>query len=389
MRRRRALLRIATGAPLGLAGFWQAGCNGGTPQGPVAPDGLDPGRAPTGPLDQAVAVPKVNGAINIHPLRCLGCPPLDDLIDDSLVALQLRAVYELGFDGIRITAPLGDPNSLLAAIPYVRVALSLGIDALVVISDFGGGLTAAHALADGTRRAAILRTYSQLFAGTQLPLLPGLGGLGPLGTGRVAFQILNEPVGFVGVPPATYVSEILAPCLAQLRAIDDRIIVVAAAETGNLTGPTRMRAMLEAGLERFCDRIAYHVYSRESVGMLPRDVRRTVWVTESGASGTARHLPWVRDVFPEILAHVTDATRIFYFDLFDLDRGGYRVLDIQAEPLGYRAVVESGALHDYWSARVLESAGGRPLVPFATLVPNVRAYYPTAADVHALESAPF
>jgi hypothetical protein len=97
----------------------------------------------------------------------------------------------------------------------------------------------------------------------------------------------------------------------------------------------------------------------------------------------------VRDVFPEILAHVTDATRIFYFDLFDLDRGGYRVLDIQPEAAGYRAVVESGALHDYWSARVLASAGGRPLVPFATLVPNVRAYYPTAADVHALESAPF
>ena len=160
MRRRRALLRIATGAPLGLAGFWQAGCNGATPQGPVAPDGLDPGRTPTGPLDQAVAVPKVNGAINIHPLRCLGCPPDDDLIDDTLVALQLRAVYELGFDGIRITAPLGDRHSLLAALPYVRIARALGIDALVVISDFSGGLTTAHALGDDGRRAAILRTYA-------------------------------------------------------------------------------------------------------------------------------------------------------------------------------------------------------------------------------------
>ncbi len=389
MRRRRALLRIATGAPLGLAGFWQAGCNGATPQGPVAPDGLDPGRTPTGPLDQAVAVPKVNGAINIHPLRCLGCPPDDDLIDDTLVALQLRAVYELGFDGIRITAPLGDRHSLLAALPYVRIARALGIDALVVISDFSGGLTTAHALGDDGRRAAILRTYADLFAPTQLPLLPGLGGLGPLGTGRIAFQVLNEPVGFAGVPPAVYVSEILAPCYAELRAIDDRVIVVAAAETGNLKGPTRMRAMLEAGLERYCDRIAYHVYSRESVGMLPRDVRRTVWVTESGASGTSRHLTWVREVFPEILAHVTDATRIFYFDLFDMDRGGYRVLDIALEATGYRAVVESAALHDYWSARVLASAGGRPLVPFATLVPNVRAYFPTPADVQALESAPF
>ena len=67
----------------------------------------------------------------------------------------------------------------------------------------------------------------------------------------------------------------------------------------------------------------------------------------------------------------------------------YNVLDIALEATGYRAVVESAALHDYWSARVLASAGGRPLVPFATLVPNVRAYFPTPADVQALESAPF
>jgi hypothetical protein len=96
----------------------------------------------------------------------------------------------------------------------------------------------------------------------------------------------------------------------------------------------------------------------------------------------------VREVFPEILAHVADATRIFYFDLFDLDPGGYRVLDIRLEPTGYRHVVESAALHGYWSARVAESAGGRPLLPFASLVPDVRAYFPTAADVAAVEAAP-
>jgi len=385
MRRRRAL-RLAAGAPLALAGSWHSAC-GGPPRTPAAPDGLDPGRAPTGPLDQPVVVPKVNGAINVHPLRCLGCSALDDTIDPSLVALQLSAVYELGFDGIRITAPLGDLHSLLAAIPYVRAARALGIDALVLVSDFSG-LALAHALFDPNRRAAILRLYAQLFAARQLPLAPELGGLGPQGTGRIAFQILNEPVDFVGLPPAVYVQQILAPCFAELRAIDDGIIVVAAAETGNLAGPARMRAMLEAGAERVCDRIAYHVYNREAVSMLPGDVRRVVWVTESGVSGTARHLAWVREVFPEILAHVADATRIFYFDLFDLDPGGYRVLDIRLEPTGYRAAVESTALHGYWSARVAESAGGRPLVPFASLVPDVRAYFPTAADAEAVEAAP-
>lgn len=320
--------------------------------------------------------------------RCGASAARPPIIDHSLVALQLAAVYELGFDGIRVTAPLGDRYSLLAAIPYVRAARALGIDAVVLLADFSG-LTLARALHDAGRRAAILRLYASLFAPTQQPLAPGLGGLGPAGTGRIAFQILNEPVGFVGLPPEVYVRQILAPCFAELHAIDPDIIVVAAAETGNLAGPPRLRAMLEAGLERVCDRIAYHVYSREIIAQLPADVRRVVWVTESGSTGTARHLPWVREVFPEILARITDATRIFYFDLFDLDRDGYRVIDIRLEATGYRAVVESGVLHEYWTARVLESAGGRPLLSFASLVPDVGAYFPTAADERALDGAPF
>jgi hypothetical protein len=372
---------------LGLAGFLPSGCGSG-PGSPVGEDGLDPGRAPTGPLDQPVPVPKVNGGINVHPLRCLGCAPTDSIIDEALVALQLASAYELGFDGIRITAPLGDRFSLLAAIPYVRAARALGIDAVVLLADFSG-LTLARALHDDGRRAAILRLYASLFARPQLPLSPDLGGLGPGGTGRIAFQVLNEPVGFVGLPPETYVREFLTPCYAELRAIDPEIIVVAAAEAGSVSGPPRVRAMLEAGLERVCDRIAYHVYSREVIPQLPADVRRVVWVTESGKGGSAGHLPWVREVFPEILARVADATRIFYFDLFDLDKGGYRVIDIQLEASGYRAVVESGALHEYWTTRVRESAGGRPLVGFASLVPDIRAYYPTDADVRALEGAPF
>ena len=384
---RRAFLRLSAGLSLGASGFLQSAC-GSASRSPVGVDGLDPGRVPTGPLDQPVPVPKVNGAINVHPLRCLGCAPTDSIIDHALVALQLAAAYELGFDGIRITAPLGDRYSLLAAIPYVRAARALGIDAVVLLADFSG-LTLARALHDPNRRRAILRLYASLFARPQQPLAPGLGGLGPGGTGRIAFQILNEPVGFVGLPPEVYVQEFLTPCFAELRSLDPDIIVVAAAETGNLAGPPRLRAMLEAGVERACDRIAYHVYSREIIRQLPADVRRVVWVTESGSAGTARHLPWVREVFPEILARVTDATRIFYFDLFDLDRDGYRVIDIRLETTGYRAVVESGALHEYWAARVLESAGGRPLMSFASLVPDVGAYFPTEADVRSLDGVPF
>ena len=124
-----------------------------------------------------------------------------------------------------------DHYSLLAAIPYVRRGACVGIDALVLIADFTG-LTLAHALNDPGRRAAILPLYATLFATDALPLAPGLGGLGPGETGRIAFQVLNEPVGFVGLPPDAYVRDVLKPCFAELHDIDSRIIVIAAAESG-------------------------------------------------------------------------------------------------------------------------------------------------------------
>jgi hypothetical protein len=383
---RRRFLRLSAGLPLGLSGWLTGGCGSGSP-GPGSPAADGSPSAASSPLDQAIVVPKVNGALNVQPLRCLGCAATDETIDPALVALQLASVYELGFDGIRITAPLGDRNSLLAAIPYARAARALGIDALVVLADFSG-LTLARALHDDRRRAGILEMYAGIFGPAPTPVRPGLGGLGPGGAGRIAFQVLNEPVGFVGLPPAVYVRELLAPCLQELRRIDPGLIVVAAAEAGNKDGPPRMRAMLEAGLEAVCDRIAYHVYSRDVIPMLSDNVKQIVWVTESGARGTANHLPWVRDVFPQIRSQIGDVLRIFYFDLFDAERGGYRVLDFERDGGGYRAIVEDGALHDYWTAQVVAGAGGRPLLPFSSLVPDVRAYFPTPADVAAFDDAP-
>ena len=383
---RRRFLRLSAGLPLGLTGLASNACGAGAGS-PAAPRAGGSSRSPTTPLGDPIVAPKVNGAINVQPLRCLGCAAADETIEPGLVALQLSSVYGLGFDGIRITAPLGDRNSFLAAIPYVRGARALGIDALVLLADFSG-LTLARALHDDRRRAEILALYAAVFAPSPLPVRPGLGGLGPGGAGRIAFQILNEPVGFVGVPPDVYVREILAPCRQDLRDLAPEVIVVAAAEAGNKAGPPRMRAMLEAGLENACDRIAYHVYTREIIPMLSDNVKQIVWVTESGSAGTAGHLAWVRDVFPEIRAQIGDVLRVFYFDLFDLQRGVYRVIDVAREGDGYRAVVESTALHEYWSARVDEAAAGRPVVAFDALVPDVRAYFPTPADVAAFDSAP-
>jgi hypothetical protein len=203
--------------------------------------------------------------------------------------------------------------------------------------------------------------------------------------GRIAFQVLNEPAAFVGVPPDVYVRELLTPVFIDLKNADPSIIVVSAGEVGTLVGPARIRAMLEAGLERVTDRIGYHIYNRDTIPLLDDHVRAIVWVTESGAGGTASHLPWVRDTFPEIRSRIEDVTRIFYYDLYDADRGVYRILDIQGSGSGYRAVVESTDLYAFFQAEVARAAAGRPLLGFEDLVPDIRAYFPTPEDLAILE----
>jgi hypothetical protein len=374
---RRQFLRIAAGMPIGVAGWLSHGCAPET-SGVVSEGGSGP--EPLSPSSEAVLVPKVNGGINVHSLRCWSCSPTDDEIDARLIALQLSAVYELGFKLMRIGAPLGDRNTFLSTIAYVRAARALGIDVLVLLADFSG-LTLARALRDESRHEDVLRMYHGIFA--PAPVLPRPHGLK---AGRIAFQILNEPVGFVGLPPDVYVQEVLTPCYVTLSQMEPRVIVVSAAEVGLKVGVPRMRAMLEAGLEASTDRIAYHIYDPDVIPLLPQHVRNIVWITETGAPGVAAQLPWVRDVIPAFRAHMSDVSEIFYYDLFDLEPGGYRVLDIQPAGDGFQAVVESTALHAYWSDRVTAAAAGNPLLGFQDLVPDIRAYFPTQADVEALDS---
>lgn len=329
-------------------------------------------------------VPRVKQAINVQPLRRFGSDtdPTRPVIEPELVALQLREVYALGFDGLRITVPFIGRGDFLGAIPYVRAARALGIDVLVILSDFSGfGL--AQALRSERRRGAVLRLYDDLFArpmATAAEVVPKAG--------RIAFQILNEPAHFLGLPPDVYVREILRPCFDELKPRNPDVIIVSAAEVGNSEGPPRVRAMLEAGLEFACDRIGYHVYSRKVVALLADDVKKLVWITESGAEGTANHLPWVRDVFPEMLRTIGDATRIFYFDLYDPEPGRFRLLDIQAQAGGgYRSVIESRELYAFFQ-QTARAAQTRPAyASFDELVPDITAYFPTASDVRALDAA--
>ncbi|HEX6738696.1 MAG TPA: hypothetical protein VF310_10505, partial [Vicinamibacteria bacterium] len=330
-----------------------------------------------------IVTPRVNGGVNVQPLRRLdfefneGNP----VILPGLVEAQLRAVYELGFDGIRVTAGYGDRANFLAAIPYVRAARALGIDAIVVLSNFSG-FQLARALWDEKTRGKVLKLYDTVLAAPPLPVRPGLGGLGPAGVGRIAFQVLNEPALFAGIPPEVYVREILAPCFTELRRLNPQILVVSAAEVGTLDGPPRLRAMMEAGLENVIDRIAYHVYNPAIIPMLAPHVRNLVWVTESGVAGTERHLAWVRDTFPAIRAGIEDASRIFFFVLYEDTPRRFRLVDIQADGAGgFRVRRESAELIDHFEQNVVRAARGAPILPFATLVPDIRAYFPTVADI--------
>ena len=49
-------------------------------------------------------------------------------------------------------------------------------------------------------------------------------------------------------------------------------------------------------------------------------------------------------------------------------------------------MAESADLYAYFARNVAQAAAGRPLLPFETLVPDIRAYFPTAADVQAYDS---
>jgi hypothetical protein len=318
----------------------------------------------------------VNGAINIPPLRSLD-PAADQLpnIEPEIVDAQVRALYELGFAAIRITVSFSrfGPD-FLAAIPYVRAARALGIDVLALLADFSG-YDLAQAIARARTREEVLRTIVAIFGPAPAPA----GGAGFVG--GVAWQVLNEPAHFLGIAPEQYVQELLAPAYEELKRLAPDIFVLSAAEIGNVDGLRRLRGMQEAGLEAFCDRVAYHVYGRNLLPYLEGLSAKPAWVTESGVMGVPNHLAWYRDTLPEIKQRIGNVERVYYFTLFERAAGAFRLLDLRAA-LGTVAIVaESEALVRHLADRVSAAAGGAPTAAYRDLVPDIRAYFPTAEDL--------
>jgi hypothetical protein len=328
-------------------------------------------------------VPRVNGGINLHPLRRY------DRVSDftapvivaQLVDLQLRAVYELGFDAARITLSFSYfAPDFYASIAYVRALRALGIDVLGIIGEFGPGFGIARALADERIRPLVLRAYRDIFA---RPVEPVSGIDRP---GALAFQVLNEPANFFGLPPADYVRHALAPASRELRRIAPELPLVSAPPVGGSDGVLRLRAMIDAGMERHCDRLAVNVYETAVLPFLAPMPRLPVWVTETGIRGPDEHLAWYRESVAEIRAGLPDVERVFYYDLFDFERHGYRIIDILELNDGFESRVESPSLVEHLQRRIVDEAGPGPYVPYDDLVPDVSAYFPDDEDARIIAS---
>ncbi len=332
-------------------------------------------------------VPRVNGGINIQPVRRLDpdgglTPPL---IVPEVVDAQMRALYELGFEHVRLTLSFDrfGPD-FVAAIPYVRAARALGMDVLGVVGQFTG-YDLAQAIANEATRDEVLETYLDIFDADVLVSSPAIAS-----SGRFAVQILNEPTHFLGITPVAYVRDFLRPAYYHLKEDDPGITIVSAAAIGSAAGLRQSREMIAAGLELYCDRVAFHLYSTEFLSEVAELAEKPVWVTESGARGTARHREWMTSSFDRIRTEVPRTERIFWFDLYDSAPHGFRLIDLAPGLDGSVEVVsESAAALDWLHSRIAEALAGASPIPYRELVPDITLYFPTEEDFRILAATSF
>ena len=334
-----------------------------------------------------VAAPRVNGGINVLPFRRFddnagSTPPI---IVPRLVDLQMRLLYELGFEQMRITLSfeLFGPN-FLAAIPFVRAARALGIDVLGIVDQFSG-FDLLRALRTPETREEVLETYSAIF-GSFVPAASDAIE----SPGAFAAQVLNEPTFFKGVAPDVYVRDFLRPGYLHLKEDGPDQLVVAAAPVSSAEGFLRFQKMLETGAENFCDRIAVHAYSTRFIERLGELTDKPVWVTESGVEGVSRHLDWYTSTFDEIRRAIPQAERLYWFDLFDRTPNSFRLVDIVPDPeLEFVAVPESTELLSFLDGNVRAASGGAELIPYEELIPDITLYFPTEEDIRIIERTSF
>jgi hypothetical protein len=322
------------------------------------------------------ALPRVNGGLNLQPIRragpLMGEPPT---VGPDLVELQTQILYELGFSSMRITLTFESFNqNFLAAVPYVRAARALGLDVVGVMADFRG-FDLIRALVEPRARRRVIEAYLGVYGA---PVQAASAAIPRVGS--FSLQVLNEPTHFFGIDPSVYVRDFLAPVYEDVKRLDPELPVVGAASVGNVDGVLRTREMIQTGLESVCDLVAYHIYSELTLPMLEELTDLPVLVTESGAAGPSKHRPWVEQVFPRIRTGIQGVREVFYFDLLDAEPNRWRAIDVRVDEAGVaHPVAESPELLQLWIDRV-QAATDVPHAPFSELVPDFTAYAPTELD---------
>jgi hypothetical protein len=329
------------------------------------------------------AIPRVNGGINVQPVRRLdtGAGFKPPLIVPELVDAQIRALYQLGFEHVRVTISFNRFGSdFVGAIPFVRAARALGMDVLGIVGQYTG-FDLVQALSRSETRDEVLETYARIFGDDLLSVSDSVT------PGGFALQILNEPTHFLGISPESYVRDFLRPAYYHLKEDDPRIPIVSAASIGSAEGLLRARSMIESGLELFCDRLALHVYGTRFLRELGRLSEKPVWVTESGVGDTARHLEWMTETFDLIRRAIPQVERTFWFQLFDFEPGRFRLIDLEPSIDGtFEIVPESTAALALLQARVETALGGIAAATYRELVPDITLYFPTEEDFRLIRS---
>jgi hypothetical protein len=258
------------------------------------------------------------------------------------------------------------------------------MEVLGVISQFTG-FDLVQALADPATRDEVLETYVRIF---DAPVPAASAAIAS--PGRFAAQILNEPTHFLGIAPTAYVRDFLRPAYYHLKEDNPSITIVSAAAIGSAAGLLQSREMVEAGLEHYCDRVAFHLYTTGHLSEFARLSTKPVWITESGSRGTASHHAWMTTTFDRIRREVPATERIFWFDLFDLGTEGFRLIDLAPALDGSIEVVsESAVAVDWLRGRVDEALAGAPAIPYPELVPDITLYFPAEEDFRILAATSF
>jgi hypothetical protein len=182
----------------------------------------------------------------------------------------------------------------------------------------------------------------------------------------------------------------LRPAYYHLKEDDPTLAIVSAAAIGSAAGILQSRRMIEAGLEHYCDAVAFHLYGLDLLAEVSKLGTKPVWITESGSRGASSHLDWMTAAFARIRREVPRTERIFWFDLFDLASDGFRLIDLTLTPEGsFEEVGESPAALGFLRSRVGSALGSASAIPYRELVPDILMYFPTEEDFRILAATSF